>query len=432
MYYISRQDTTLREGHAASIRNQQFLAKKAAVRNRRLRPMLQVSRLRSSYELFSCPWLTRQRVLHRSESTPPKPRNSMNSKALTSVTLALQVMAVSASAQGCDMLLRDGVFNTFNKSGYSYGYDQWHQSWCNKVLSQSAGGSSTGLGVGVVLGDIPIGLSFSDAQDFQRMYQSDYCGGKDRTKVDLSQDNIVRKTADPSLIAGYTQCRAVENAGLITTFANDDANPRSFLISMRWVPPVPSDAQVNVVAFAPKTVACQGDLARGGTIKPNTTKTMLCTRSDDRAVTATVGSNAGVFYRTLADVTPPPTDAQRVLGALPRGTILPWANKVAIPKGWQVCDGSNGTPNLVRQYIVGTASADSVGRFTGSETHTHQIVGNADGFHLMAFNPPTSFIHNSNGTQSNSFQSHGHDMNFTSGSGSSRAPGVSLMFIMKL
>ena len=120
------------------------------------------------------------------------------------------------------------------------------------------------------------------------------------------------------------------------------------------------------------------------------------------------------------------------MGALPRGTILAWADKAPVPKGWQICDGSNGTPDLRRRYVVGTASSDSVGRFTGDETHTHTVSGSADGFHLLGFQPATSFIHNTNGPSVNSYQSHGHSFTATTAAGSSRSPGVNLMFIMKI
>jgi hypothetical protein len=46
-----------------------------------------------------------------------------------------------------------------------------------------------------------------------------------------------------------------------------------------------------------------------------------------------------------------------VQGVFPRGMIVMWNSSYAtIPTGWQLCDGSNGTPNLQGQFIVGATA----------------------------------------------------------------------------
>lgn len=46
----------------------------------------------------------------------------------------------------------------------------------------------------------------------------------------------------------------------------------------------------------------------------------------------------------------------------PIGTIKPWdTSTYAIPDGWQLCDGTNGTPDLRDVFIVGAGSTYSVG-----------------------------------------------------------------------
>jgi len=85
-----------------------------------------------------------------------------------------------------------------------------------------------------------------------------------------------------------------------------------------------------------------------------------------------------------ADAQPPgaaPTTAQ-VLNALPRGTILLWsATTGPIPPGYFICDGSNGTPNLVNRFVMGAANLGEVRRPQGSSTgtvtvpsHSHDLV----------------------------------------------------------
>jgi hypothetical protein len=41
-------------------------------------------------------------------------------------------------------------------------------------------------------------------------------------------------------------------------------------------------------------------------------------------------------------------------GTVPKGAILMWSGAPeAIPAGWTLCDGTNGTPNLSGRFIVG-------------------------------------------------------------------------------
>jgi len=69
---------------------------------------------------------------------------------------------------------------------------------------------------------------------------------------------------------------------------------------------------------------------------------------------------------------------------VPRGTILIWSGLVAnIPTGWQLCNGTNGTPDLRNKFVL-AASQDNGGRPAattnaglinegGNWTHTHFV-----------------------------------------------------------
>ena len=71
---------------------------------------------------------------------------------------------------------------------------------------------------------------------------------------------------------------------------------------------------------------------------------------------------------------------------MPIGVIVMWGGQIsAIPSGWQLCDGSNGTPNLRGQFIVGAGSTYSPGDTGGANSvtldatqmpiHTHGLSG---------------------------------------------------------
>ena len=58
---------------------------------------------------------------------------------------------------------------------------------------------------------------------------------------------------------------------------------------------------------------------------------------------------------------------------VPIGTIVIWGGG-AIPSGWALCNGSNGTPNLVGRFVKGANSNADLKAVGGSTNHVH---GNA-------------------------------------------------------
>lgn len=88
------------------------------------------------------------------------------------------------------------------------------------------------------------------------------------------------------------------------------------------------------------------------------------------APTALAGSNTTQiatteFVTTAADA------------AFPSGGIIIWSGaQAAIPTGWYLCDGNNGTPNLTDRFVVGAGSTYNVNDTGGSAdatlvSHTH-------------------------------------------------------------
>jgi len=56
---------------------------------------------------------------------------------------------------------------------------------------------------------------------------------------------------------------------------------------------------------------------------------------------------------------------------IPSGLITLWSGAIgAIPTGWNLCDGSNGTPNLTDRFIVGAGSSYAVNGTGGATTAT--------------------------------------------------------------
>ena len=59
------------------------------------------------------------------------------------------------------------------------------------------------------------------------------------------------------------------------------------------------------------------------------------------------------------------------LGIMPIGTILPWSPSdpnTAVPNGWYLCDGRNGTPNLTGRTLIGEGDKYTFGHTGGNPT----------------------------------------------------------------
>ena len=57
---------------------------------------------------------------------------------------------------------------------------------------------------------------------------------------------------------------------------------------------------------------------------------------------------------------------------VPIGGIIAWAGAANdLPAGYQLCDGSNGTPDLRNQFIRGAGPVNGVGTTGGAELHEH-------------------------------------------------------------
>lgn len=69
-------------------------------------------------------------------------------------------------------------------------------------------------------------------------------------------------------------------------------------------------------------------------------------------------------------------------GQFPLGSIAIWSGSTgSIPTGWQLCNGTNGTPDLRDRFVVGAGTTYAVGATGGSTTQPNHDDHANDGSH---------------------------------------------------
>jgi hypothetical protein len=127
-------------------------------------------------------------------------------------------------------------------------------------------------------------------------------------------------------------------------------------------------------------------------------------------------------------------------GTIPIGGIIMWSGGAA-PTGWQLCNGSNGTPDLRGRFIVGSGAGPGLTSYA-----VHNTGGVESSAHTHSIDPPnttSSGTGGSNGVfaahEDDGWPgTHTHDVNidpFTSGGASAnenRPPFYALAYIMRM
>ena len=129
-------------------------------------------------------------------------------------------------------------------------------------------------------------------------------------------------------------------------------------------------------------------------------------RATSGAFTITIASLGGGTSKVLdadfSDIVCDGVDCAGNFGSLPSGSVMIWSGSAAtIPVGWLLCNGTNGTPNLLDRFVTGAGSTYAVNATGGAATvtltqaetpaHVHSFSGvtSTDGVHNHTVTDPT-------------------------------------------
>ena len=126
-------------------------------------------------------------------------------------------------------------------------------------------------------------------------------------------------------------------------------------------------------------VLIQGDvynvLIGSGTITPGTESTLADVFQKHKDVWMGIEVNGDGEMSPRFRIASVPY-AMKAGDGVPKGLISMWSGSIdSIPVGWQLCDGSNGTPDLRNRFIMGTPDGQDPGQ-TGGESQKTLALAN--------------------------------------------------------
>lgn len=93
----------------------------------------------------------------------------------------------------------------------------------------------------------------------------------------------------------------------------------------------------------------------------------------ERAGVDQIWSALNHMARTVDELEGAGVPSRAVVAWYPTRTNVDDDGRIVPPDGWFLCNGRNGTPNLVGRFVHGAASFENVGEEGGANTHSHGL-----------------------------------------------------------
>lgn len=312
---------------------------------------------------------------------------------------ALLLQASVARAQdACVMLLKHGIYSSHVTQSSTQTFQQFKANFCSWYSSYRVSHSTAGASLSIPIVDIPLGISGNMTYGEADALQQGLCNASAGTSSEQAFWLEVSNYIDPAGADAFKACVQALRGGLaIDAQINDEQTLAVMSVAYTppfgagpatlnrvdfdgWDCPLPTDGSIDMRSI----VGQQGQL-RNSKVSIKCTRQIKATPvlSGGQQIVAdnaliSVSTSTGTFTqffrpKLFAD---PQADTAKVLAAYPKGTILPFAGRVEnIPNGWRLCDGQNGTVNLVDRLPYGASRNDQVGALEGRASHTHTYGG---------------------------------------------------------
>jgi hypothetical protein len=204
--------------------------------------------------------------------------------------------------------------------------------------------------------------------------------------LNTTKSNIASPTFT-GIPAANTAAAGTNTAQLATTAFVFEANTGVYNSLIDVTTAITNDIVSN---YAPLVSPTLSGTPRSTTAPANTSNTQIATTAfvttsvinANANVTVTLAAKSNIASPTFTGTPSAPTPAITanttqlattafVHNLFPRGIVLMWSGAIAdIPTGWALCNGSNGTPNMVNRFVVGAGSTYAVGATGGGSAVT--------------------------------------------------------------
>jgi hypothetical protein len=292
-------------------------------------------------------------------SQPPQSTNRLTSTQYKPISKLL-----SDQPDDCNALLKDGVFDKENKFGSSFQVAVFLNRFCSAEYTSYGQASSDGANLGVPIGDLMASFGFSD---FQQNFSTDYktlCDQKDSYAQSNQVNSTIISKVDAKLAEAFVAC--VASKPFAAYLQPTDIN--NFQIFIDYHPKGEGDCKVTDFTYDRSIVKCDNP-PRAGWFFPTKIGpeglVIQCSRNSEKSVVqiALNTTQGKEGFRIPAYVPPPPPlpSGNALFDNLPIGTILALSTlPTPLPHGWFLCDGQNGTVDLIGRMPLGSNPGEVV------------------------------------------------------------------------